>query len=987
MTPDSTCHQRQLPDIAEDSVARNIFVRAYAEPRQQRRHRARQTLKEAKRRTRSTSQKKGFDGTFYVLDTETVAHRLTFGAFEEWRKRKLVSRGVFYRDSLPVEDPPGFERLRGICRALEVRLVSLETVYQQYIWPMRKRGGTLSCFNAPYDVSRLATTWHPATKTDRPGTRYCNGFSFQRSFRVLNEATDETEIASPIFARIKRDDRHHVRYDFKSGRILDLQTVVFALVDRNHSLTSACAAFGIPFENRPGAHSGLITGENVAGCLYDVAKTSELLWAVAREYEKHPIALPPHKAHSGAAIAKAYLDALGIQPRLAVQPYFSKNFLGYAAQAYFGGWVACYIAHTPIPCVYLDFTSMYPTVFSLLNLWFDQVVPDQLDVEEVPPEEIEALLSLIREDPDKLFDRALWPSLAFFAQVDPNGALLPTRAEVPTKYAKSLRNILLGPVESQTLLWYAGPDLAASAISGLSVPKVKRAWRLRPVGGQKTLRPVEFRGEVLVDPRVDDFFRVLIEQRKRITNNKIDDDLRKTGYKTIANSGAYGCLAETSPSDIDPDSEPVPRPVHVYGDREFATYVDRPEHPGRFCFFPTASLVTAGARLMLALAFFEIRRRGGEVAYCDTDGVMVAGAAEERIVPCLHGPHRTEDGQSGIRALSWDKIDEIRRRFDTLNPYGTGVGDLLKLEDENFNDDGSRSNLWFYGVSEKAYTLFTLDKNEPTIRKYSAHALGQYRSPIAGDRGHEWIKLAWQRKVRVAFGHDPQPFEWESYPAIAQLTLTTWSVMKAYAGNPNIRPFDFIVVATPTRSFKDYAIGFMVCCNDPRPSCFLFENPADWEAQDWRCLRCAKPIPSLRLRTYESVLRVTLDGFEVKRLCGDGTEPGPRTMRGLTMPRPVRVESVTKIGKEVIVDPTDTDEGLTAEMMSATSTVEYRDPEERTDRLRAAIKRAGVRPIARASRVNRGELQRILNHGSTPRDTTIEALEACFGNGKLPRPP
>jgi hypothetical protein len=43
-------------------------------------------------------------------------------------------------------------------------------------------------------------------------------------------------------------------------------------------------------------------------------------------------------------------------------------------------------------------------------------------------------------------------------------------------------------------------------------------------------------------------------------------------------------------------------------------------------------------------------------------------------------------------------------------------------------------------------------------------------------------------------------------------------------------------------------------------------------------------------------------------------------MRGLTIPRPVRVESVTKIGKEVVVDPTDTDEGLTAEMMSATST-------------------------------------------------------------------
>jgi len=35
-------------------------------------------------------------------------------------------------------------------------------------------------------------------------------------------------------------------------------------------------------------------------------------------------------------------------------------------------------------------------------------------------------------------------------------------------------------------------------------------------------------------------------------------------------------------------------------------------------------------------------------------------------------------------------------------------------------------------------------------------------------------------------------------------------------------------------------------------------------------------------------------------------------MRGLTIPRPVRVDSIVLIGKEVIVDPTDTDEGLTA---------------------------------------------------------------------------
>ena len=75
-------------------------------------------------------------------------------------------------------------------------------------------------------------------------------------------------------------------------------------------------------------------------------------------------------------MAKAYLDALGVQPRLSIQPSISTSDIsGYAARCYFGGRVECRIVHTPVPCVYLDFASMYPTVFSLLNLWFDHLIP------------------------------------------------------------------------------------------------------------------------------------------------------------------------------------------------------------------------------------------------------------------------------------------------------------------------------------------------------------------------------------------------------------------------------------------------------------------------------------------------------------------------------------------------------------------------------------------------------------------------------------
>ncbi len=172
--------------------------------------------------------------------------------------------------------------------------------------------------------------------------------------------------------------------------------------------------------------------------------------------------------------------------------------------------------------------------------------------------------------------------------------------------------------------------------------------------------------------------------------------------------------------------------------------------------------------------------------------------------------------------------------------------------------------------------------------------------------------------------------------------------------------------------------GFGACCADPRPSCFLFDDPAAWESQEWRCLRCAQPFPSLRFRSYGSVIHGTLDSFEVKRLCANGEEPGEHTMRGLTIPRPVRVEWITAIGKEVIVDPTDTDEGLTAEMLSETNVVEYHDPADRLDRLRAAVRVARVKTVARESGFSPRHLREFLNKKTTPLGPTIAKIEAVL---------
>ena len=689
------------PTVDPASICEEIFVRAYAEPHLKRRKGATERWK-VRRRSNSW-----FEGEFIVIDTETVNHGLTFGASERYHRRKLIESAVFCHDALPTSDPEGFSRLQTICRELGVRLYLLGNVFSSHIWRMREKGGTFSFFNASYDLSRLASFWRPATASKRRGARFVNGFEFLRSFETTNDEDGkpvvgadgelQSRTVSVPFVRIRRDDRHHVRYDMAAAHVLDLAVLAHALTDRTYSLQKACEAFGIEFVDRPGEHDGTINEENVAGCLYDVAKTSELLFAAGREYDRHPIDLPPWHAPSAASLAKSYMRAFGVAPRSIVQPDFSKEHQGYAATAYFGGRVEARVVCEPEPCAYSDAVSMYPTVFTLLNLWFDQVIPARLEPEELEPAQVQTLLGVLHAEPRRLLDPALWPRLAFFALVEPNGAMLPARPNIPSPYlhydetsngSDSHRLVSIGPLESPVPLWFAGPDLAAAVISGSAQPRVLRAWRLRPEGVQTTLQPVPFRGEDVIDPSTCNPFQRLIELRKRKSGDKLDDDLRSTGYKTIANSGAYGCFVETTPEDIDPDAPARSTMVSVRGLYQFESDVDRPEWHSPLCSFPIASLVTAGARLLLALAEKLVHDAGGEVAYCDTDSLIVIASKRGGLVPCTGGPYRMKDGRRAVRALSWRDVDHILHDLAALNVYDRSVvaGSSFKLEDENFDE-------------------------------------------------------------------------------------------------------------------------------------------------------------------------------------------------------------------------------------------------------------------------------------------------------------
>jgi hypothetical protein len=249
-----------IPDISPSSVCEEIFVRAYAEP-----HLPRRKSSSEPRQCR-TRPETWFGGEFFVIDTETVDHAFRFGAYERYKRGSCIERAVFCADELPTMQPDRFAELQAICIRLGVRLYLLANLFASHIWRMRKSGGTFVFFNASYDLSRLATSWKPAVAIARRGARFVNGFEFIRAFEAWKNQDGsplvgpEGELRSRLveqpFVRIRRDDRHHVRYDMGRANVLDLATLAHTLTDQNYNLQGACEAFGVKFAERPGEHDG-----------------------------------------------------------------------------------------------------------------------------------------------------------------------------------------------------------------------------------------------------------------------------------------------------------------------------------------------------------------------------------------------------------------------------------------------------------------------------------------------------------------------------------------------------------------------------------------------------------------------------------------------------------------------------------------------------------------------------------------------------------
>jgi len=918
----------------------------------------------------------------FVFDTETRTdrtQRLTFGSDRFIVDGQLAKENLFYGDDLPAKDRRILERHVATPSAVipnedehDVSLLTRDQFVDKLFKDAYKGRCLLIAFNFPFDISRVAYNFTNARR------RFAGGFSLdlwpylegRNRFRpsICIKHIDSKRALKGFTRREEPDEEDLIPegsttgkpeedYAFR-GHFLDLRTLAFALTDRSYTLERACDDFGVEHGKQRAVRHGIVTDKYVKYNRRDVLATSELAIKLLEEFDKHDIDLQETKAYSPASIGKAYLRRMGIKPILQRQPDFPREYLGYAQSAFFGGRTSAHIRKVPVPVVYTDFLSMYPTVNSLMDLW-RFVTAREIRIVEHCQQEIIALLQRLTANPADLFNPETWKQLTAFVQVIPDGDILPSRGRYNLEsndWQVAVNHICADRNDSTQALWFSLPDVVASVLLTKRLPNIVDAFRIEAHGQLKELKSCKLRGVVKVNPRKQDFFRVVIEERKHLAGRTDISAIEKTrldkALKVLANAASYGIYAEMHRQESDHKQNVS---CHGIDAEPFQCRVAHPDVPGEYCFPPLASLITGAARLMLALLEHSVCKLGGTYAMEDTDSMAIVATEHGGTSPC-------DGGKRGvIKALSWKQVEDISDQFDTLNPYNRKAvpTSILKIEDDNYDDHRSREHqrqLYCLAISAKRYALFLRDqRGKPVLLRkgvnnkedrWSEHGLGHLLNPTdfeSEDRG--WIAQVWLQMICHALGRETQNPGFEQRPAVGRTSITSPAVMRPLAklneGKKyvdKIKPFNFLM----TCHVKPFG-------HPPGadPERFHLIAPYDADSRSWLENAWIDQYSggnyritttghhgdrhTARVKTYGEVLREYAIHPESKCADASGKPCGKQTV-GLLQRRHVRIDQIQYIGKE-----SNSLEEVEAGLMHSAENVYTEYPDRRRDEWQTKI--------------------------------------------------
>jgi hypothetical protein len=553
--------------------------------------------------------------------------------------------------------------------------------------------------------------------------------------------------------------------------------------------------------------------------------------------------------------------------------------------------------------VVCDTTSEYPSVAGLLDLW-PLLTAANVEVVECTKE---ARKTLATVNVETVLKPSKWPELAFFASIRPTADILPVRA-LYSDTGDS--NIGLNPLSCKEPIWYSGPDLAASILATKRTPKIIRAFKLVPRGVQEGMKETII-GTRKINPEKDDFFRVVIEERKKLPKSHPHNLL----LKIIANA-LYGVFAELNKSEYGKNSA---KQLGVFsGEHKFDQPTFVVERPGKLQFPPAASLITAGGRLMLATLECMVTRLGGTYLLTDTDSMLFVASEKGGLVPCPGGRHKISKRTPAVKVITWKQIHGICTKLNRLNPYDRSVvEEILKVEDCNFDRGGNQHQLYGLAVSAKRYVVYTRKKNIEII-KPSEHGLGIVYVPDTRTRYKpidckdqetvypRWIVEVWEQLLENYFRDIKDPENalvtrelwFENLPAVMRVRITTPNVLVA------LRKRD-------PGAAKPYNFALSPILLQSPPACTLIgptnKHSEEWLTQEYTEIHSGEAVRLATIFNGKVLSPQTLSNViwrhylhpEDKSLAPDGG-PCDSYTRGLLLRRPVRAMSpFIFIGKEI----------------------------------------------------------------------------------------